>query len=305
MSQSAESMTKGRDMQSGMLPPMKKSGTGSDAMKPERELPMQLYQSLFEDAPHGVVLVDEAGHVLEGNKAAHSLFGRNGDLVGASLSDLLSPGQGKLLLEMLAGLNEEQHACFVEVNSSTGAVPVQVYIGPLETKNGSTRLYRLFFEDKSDHKALEERLQRKEALVEEMQITLRNVMRSARQDKEELEKDLSHFIKVDILPTLRRMSVEHSPEVRQNYEEVIEEQLGDLSKAHEQEPDPLFYDLTPTELKVCEYIRVGHATKEIAETMHLAFETVQTHRKNIRRKLGLKGRKVSLYMFLRSRGRMT
>jgi DNA-binding NarL/FixJ family response regulator len=32
--------------------------------------------------------------------------------------------------------------------------------------------------------------------------------------------------------------------------------------------------------------------------MNLAFETVQTHRKNIRRKLGLRGKNVNLHSFL-------
>jgi DNA-binding CsgD family transcriptional regulator len=36
----------------------------------------------------------------------------------------------------------------------------------------------------------------------------------------------------------------------------------------------------------------------MAEELGISFETLQTHRKNIRRKLGLKGESVSLPVFL-------
>ncbi|NCC23654.1 MAG: PAS and helix-turn-helix domain-containing protein [Deltaproteobacteria bacterium] len=57
--------------------------------------------------------------------------------------------------------------------------------------------------------------------------------------------------------------------------------------------------LTPTEQDICRLILQGATTREVAEVTHSAFETIQTHRKNIRRKLGLRGRKSSLQSFLR------
>jgi DNA-binding CsgD family transcriptional regulator len=40
-------------------------------------------------------------------------------------------------------------------------------------------------------------------------------------------------------------------------------------------------------------------TKEICTVMNLSFDTIQTHRRNIRKKLGLSGsRETSLYAYL-------
>jgi two-component system invasion response regulator UvrY len=45
--------------------------------------------------------------------------------------------------------------------------------------------------------------------------------------------------------------------------------------------------LSARELEVIRYIKKGHTSKEIAELMHLSSYTVDTHRKNICRKLNI------------------
>jgi DNA-binding CsgD family transcriptional regulator len=61
----------------------------------------------------------------------------------------------------------------------------------------------------------------------------------------------------------------------------------------------LKYSLTATEIHICEMIRNGMKSKEIAEMLFIEEGTVSVHRTNIRRKLGLKG-KPSLNAFLLS-----
>lgn len=46
--------------------------------------------------------------------------------------------------------------------------------------------------------------------------------------------------------------------------------------------------LTDRELEVFEWIGQGLATKEIAHKLHLSHKTIETHRENIKSKLGLK-----------------
>jgi len=57
--------------------------------------------------------------------------------------------------------------------------------------------------------------------------------------------------------------------------------------------------LTPAELRVSEMIRRGMSSKEIAATIGISFDTVETHRRNIRRKLGINNETVNLSTYLR------
>lgn len=48
--------------------------------------------------------------------------------------------------------------------------------------------------------------------------------------------------------------------------------------------------LSPTEIKVLDLVELGYLNQEIAELLFISVRTVQTHRNNICKKLGLKGR---------------
>jgi DNA-binding CsgD family transcriptional regulator/PAS domain-containing protein len=52
--------------------------------------------------------------------------------------------------------------------------------------------------------------------------------------------------------------------------------------------------LSPSETVVCSFIVRGLSTKEIADELFISIDTVNTHRKSIRRKLGLVGRNESI-----------
>lgn len=58
--------------------------------------------------------------------------------------------------------------------------------------------------------------------------------------------------------------------------------------------------LTAKELRVVDLIRRNASSKEIAQMMNISTRTVETHRENIRRKLGLAGTRNNLYAHLKA-----
>ena len=60
------------------------------------------------------------------------------------------------------------------------------------------------------------------------------------------------------------------------------------------------FNFTPTEVEVASLINEGMATKEIAKIMGIAASSVNTHRNNIRKKLGISNEDVNLRAHLQS-----
>ena len=56
--------------------------------------------------------------------------------------------------------------------------------------------------------------------------------------------------------------------------------------------------LTARELQIADYIKKGRSSKQIGALMRLSPGTVDFHRNRIRRKLNLRGQKVSLQAYL-------
>lgn len=144
-------------------------------------------------------------------------------------------------------------------------------------------------------------LRKEKEQLEEMNITLRNVLKSIDKDRGEMFDEVSARINTLVIPALERIENEDDASIRKGYLTVIRDQLTRLAPGSANS-DPLLLKLTHMETKVAQFIQSGYSSKDIAHSLNLSVETVQTHRKNIRNKLGLQGKRTSLYTHLKSAG---
>lgn len=201
----------------------------------------------------------------------------------------------------------------VQTDSDQPRAAGQVYrmrISPLNAVSLASDGYLVMLTDVTSHvlqrEALErvvaertEALREEKAHLEEMNITLRTVLRNIDGERAEINREVARKVHAMLLPALDHLEADMEPEVRRGYLTVIRDQLLRLAP-DDAGPDPLLLRLSPAEMRICQFIQAGSPTKEIAAALNLSVETVQTHRKNIRRKLGLHGKDASLCAFLRS-----
>jgi DNA-binding NarL/FixJ family response regulator len=130
-------------------------------------------------------------------------------------------------------------------------------------------------------------------------IALREMLYQIENEKEEIEASLRANVETVILPGLQRAKEMASIEGTETFD-LIERGLDELlSPFGTRITDPI-HKLTPREVEICGMIRQGLASKKIADLLNLSFGTVEAHRHNIRKKLGLSSKKTNLTNYLRS-----
>jgi PAS domain S-box-containing protein len=120
------------------------------------------------------------------------------------------------------------------------------------------------------------------------------------EDKQELEEKVVVNVKDLILPYLQRLKESGLNPQQMTVAAILESNLREIVSPFVTRLSSRFVNLTPTELKVADFIRGGSTTKEIASLLNLSYNTIMFHRHNIRRKLGLKKKKINLRSYLRS-----
>ncbi|WP_168205889.1 PAS domain S-box protein [Geobacter sp. FeAm09] len=263
----------------------------------------KMLRSVFQGVGKGIILVDEDREVVESNQKACEIFGLHpANILGVDIRSLCSDGGRETILAMMDGIIENQvksaelTALYFDKRAFPAVFTVSVII------IDGYRLWIVIVDDVSEQKSMERQLKNEKILTEEVNITLRTVLRNIENEQRELTGRLSRAIANDILPMLRRIKAASTDDVHNGYIDFVGELLVSLTKGSEEELDSGLLRLSKTEMKICKFIQAGFGSKEICTMMNLAFDTIQTHRKNIRRKLGLAGSgDISLYGYLMNR----
>jgi DNA-binding CsgD family transcriptional regulator len=101
------------------------------------------------------------------------------------------------------------------------------------------------------------------------------------------------------MPVLQGLSTQLTP-AQVKYLEILQKNLQEITSPFINKLSLAYHSLTPTEIAICNMIRNGMRTKEIAEMRNISEATVNRHREKIRRKLKLTNKDVNLATFLES-----
>jgi len=258
----------------------------------------KLFRSLFNSAGEGIMLVDSELNIIQANQRAADMFGlKLKDMEKMRCLNIVHPDSTDTL--MLATSIKEDEAWSSEFNGVTKSGDVfPASITANKFSLGGKSFLHLIIRNITQQKSMEHFLMEEKTKAEEMNVTLRNVMKAIDKEKEELELNISQKILTNVIPSVQKLAAEENSEIREMYLNILRDQLTGLTKTSGSISNADMVKLTKSEIQVCQMIQSGSSSKDIAEVMNISFETVQTHRKNIRKKLGLSGKDVNLFSYL-------
>lgn len=147
-------------------------------------------------------------------------------------------------------------------------------------------------------KQREEELSLKSRNLEEMNAALKVLLKQREDDRMQIEENVLTNVKTSILPYIEGLKKGSLTKHQKTCLKTIEEQLKGIIAPFLRTLSKSSFDLTPQELRVADLVKNGNTTKEIAGILRISMKTVDYHRDNLRKKLGIKNNKTNLRSFL-------
>jgi PAS domain S-box-containing protein len=145
----------------------------------------------------------------------------------------------------------------------------------------------------------EKMLKAKAEELERKNIALREIMEQIGIEKNQIREDIVTNVHELIFPIIGRMK-QRASEKNMQYIRLLENHLEELAGSFGRSISNPMLKLSPREIEICTMIRGGISSKEIAESLHVSYFTIESHRNAIRKKLGLNNEKVNLATYLQS-----
>jgi PAS domain S-box-containing protein len=141
-------------------------------------------------------------------------------------------------------------------------------------------------------------LEEKTVNLQEANTAMKVLLKRREDDQREVEEKILANVNELIIPLIDTMKGTKLDERQSTWLEILETNLRDIISPFSRGMSSKYWRLTPIEFQVANFIKTGKTTKEIADLLHVASSTINTHRDNIRKKLGIKNKKINLKTYL-------
>jgi len=136
----------------------------------------------------------------------------------------------------------------------------------------------------------------RKALVEK-NIALREVLEHLDDERKQIRAKVAETVNQVLTPAINRL-INSDGTVNQSFLNLLKNSLQDLASTSD-EILYLYSRLSPREVEVCNFIRNGATSQEIADALYISLGTVKKHREKVRKKLKLANKNVNLSAFLK------
>ena len=136
--------------------------------------------------------------------------------------------------------------------------------------------------------------------LHEKTIALKQILEHLEDERDLRRRQVIGDLRESILPILACMRKMATGDLARQVEK-LESRLKEILEDGTDSFRGRLEKLTPRELEVCELIKQGLSSKEIATRLNVSLLTVHKHRETIRKKLGIANKEMNLSTYLRFR----
>ncbi|MFA5337182.1 MAG: PAS domain S-box protein [Candidatus Omnitrophota bacterium] len=268
----------------------------------------EYFKQIFNFSPDGIVISSaDEGKFIRLNEAILFMFGYSREeAIGRTARELNvwgNPNDRDILVKSLIKQKVVQRAEVMLRRKSGELFYASISLSLIEF--GGKRCLITAVRDITERKKMEEELKKVRSELEEEKkllidknIAFQEVIKEIEVEKNALKDDVIANVNDIILPILKRIRLKNGG--AHKYLNLVEKNLGVLTSSFGRRMTEKTFKLTPKEIEIVGMIKLGLATKEISSLLNVSSQTIDKHRKNIRKKLGLSTKNINLTSFLQS-----
>jgi len=255
----------------------------------------------MESATEGFALFDAKLNLVELNDAVLKLLPdgtRKQDIIGKNILELSPDSKGSGEYQHYVNVIRTGEPIFFDDIIAPQRFGKDIHLNIKAFKVGDG--LGIIINDITEMKRAERALINREAELEEVNAALRVLLKKREEDKSELEDKVVFSVNKLIMPHLEKLKTSTVDHKHKTLLEIIESNLQEITSPFNKGLSGQLSTMTPTEIQIANLVKNGKSTKEIAELVNLSTKTIDFHRDNIRRKLGIKNKKINLRTYLLS-----
>ncbi len=263
-------------------------------------------RALINASSDAAQLLDKKGNIIIANKvAAKRLKTPLKELLGKCVYDYLPPDAAKKRKGKIEQVIKNGKPSRFE--DKIGKAVFQNTVYPVLNTKGKVVQLAVYSRDVSlekrtvaNLKKREKELKARTRSLEEANTAFSILLRRREEDRTNFESSVVSNMSTLIKPYIEKLKSTPLDAIQTNHLNVIETNLEQIISPFVRDIGSRVLDLTPMEIRVANLVKEGKSNIEIAEKLSVSKNTILTHRFNLRRKLGIKNKKINLRAYLLS-----
>jgi len=143
----------------------------------------------------------------------------------------------------------------------------------------------------------ESKLKKQKSALEQKNIALQEMIQQIAIEREKVQDDIVSNVNMVLFPILEKLKTRKA--TLKYVVNLLQHHLKGLTSSYGSKIIKRGFKLTTREIEICNMVKAGSTSKDIANLLNISTQTVEKHRKNIRHKLGISNTSVNLTSFLR------
>ena len=265
--------------------------------------------AMLQSISDHISMMDKDLNIIWTNKATREIFGN--DIIGKKCYEVYhqrkEPCEPIPCITLKAFQDEKVHEHYTQVIDKNGKTILFHCTAnvALRDKQGNPtsvmEISRDITEQKQAELALIERskeLENKTHELEEVNAALKVLLKHRNKDQQHFEEKIVANVKKLVLPYVEKLNNSQLNDRQMAYLNIAKSNLEDIITPFLNQLCSKYFNLTPREIQIVGLVKDGKTTKEIAELLNASTGTIDFHRNNLRKKLGLRNTKTNLRSFL-------